>query len=244
MCTFAHERINKNESMRESLFLYSAHMKMADIIAADPGLLSIFKRLNIRLGFGDATAADICKRYKLSANLFLMICNMYSFSDYVPIADNLKESDTKKIIDYLKTSHNYYVQNDFPRLHKNIHLMMEKCDDVNNRTINKFYDDYQDELDKHFSYEEKIVFPYIEELLSGRRGDYSMDKFKRRHSNVNEKLGDLKNIIIKYLPDKYGSNVRYDVLQDIYRIEKDLLAHTMVEDKLLIPLVSKKERDE
>ena len=59
--------------------IYSGKMKAADLISADWNLLSIFERLNIKLGFGEATISEICTRYNLSTELFLMICNIYSF---------------------------------------------------------------------------------------------------------------------------------------------------------------------
>ena len=47
---------------------------------------------------------------------------------------------------------------------------------------------------------------------------------------------------MKYLPEAYVSQARIDVLNDIFKIEEDLNKHTVIENLLLIPLVSKIEQ--
>ena len=219
-------------------------MKAADLISADWSLLSIFERLDIKLGFGEATVAEICAHYNLSTELFLMICNIYSFNNYRPKAETLKKEDLPHILSYLRASHKHYMNNCFPRLHNNIHTMMEEYEDTNSYVLNKFFDDYDSEIKKHFEYEEFSVFPYIENLLDGNSENvYRISNFEDNHTNVDEKLNDLKNIIIKYLPGTYTSNIRMKVLNEIFKIESDLRKHTLVENKLLIPLVTKLEKN-
>ncbi len=223
--------------------IYSEKMKAADLISADWNLLSIFERLDIKLGFGEATIAEICSRYNLSTELFLMICNIYSFDNYRPKTEILKKEDLPHILSYLRASHKHYMTNCFPRLHNNIHIMMEEYEDTNSYVLNKFYDDYDSEIKKHFEYEENSVFPYIESLLDRKKENmYKISDFEDNHTNVEEKLNDLKNIIIKYLPGTYTSNIRMKVLNEIFKIENDLRKHTLVENKILIPLVTKIEK--
>ena len=228
--------------MKNNNTIYSGKMKAADLISADSNLLSIFERLNIKLGFGEATVTEICTRYQLSPELFLMICNIYSFENYQPKVDTLQKEDLPHILSYLRASHKHYMTNSFPRLHNHIHIMMEEYEDTNRYILNKFYDDYDSEIKKHFEYEEFSVFPYIESLLNGNNEDiYKISNFQDNHTNVEEKLNDLKNIIIKYLPGTYTSSIRIKVLNEIFKIESDLRRHAMVENKILIPLVTKLE---
>lgn len=224
--------------------VYSGKMKAAELISADWNLLSIFERLDIKLGFGEATVEELCTRYNLSTELFLMICSIYSFSNYQPQTEKLKKEDILHIISYLRASHKHYTTNSLPHLHNNIHTMMEEYEETNNYVLNKFYDDYDTEIKKHFDYEEEIVFPYIIKLLEEKKENlYNIDKFKQNHTNIEEKLEDFKNIIIKYLPENYISNIRMKVLNEIFKIENDLKKHTLVENKLLIPLVAKLEKN-
>ena len=230
--------------MKNNYTLYSEKMKAADLISADWNLLSIFERFDIKLGFGEATVADICAHNNLSPELFLMICNIYSFENYHPKINALQKEDLPNILSYLRAAHKYYMANSFPRLHDHIHIMMEEYENTNRYILNKFYDDYDSEIKKHFEYEEFSVFPYIESLLNGNNEKvFTIKKFEDNHTNVEEKLNDLKNIIIKYLPGTYTSNIRIMVLNEIFKIESDLRRHTMVENKILIPLVTKLENN-
>ncbi|MBQ5424541.1 MAG: hemerythrin domain-containing protein, partial [Bacteroidales bacterium] len=65
--------------------------------------------------------------------------------------------------------------------------------------------------------------------------------FEENHSNIEEKLHDLKNIVIKYLPENASQQSRINVLNEIFKIENDLNKHSVIENKILIPLVSKYE---
>lgn len=221
-------------------------MKAADLIAADCNLLSIFERFDIKLGFGEATVEEICAQHSLSEELFITLSNIYSFNNYHPNTDALRLEDIPHIISYLRASHRQYLDNSLPTLHNDIHTMMEEYEETSRYILNKFFDDYDNEIKRHFEYEELYVFPYIENRLTGTGetpATYNITKFEKSHTDIDEKLNDLKNIIIKYLPGSYTSNIRMEVLRKIFRIESDLRRHTTVENKLLIPLVAKLEQD-
>ncbi len=230
--------------MKKTTTTYNCRMKMADLVASDIGLLSILQRLDIRLGFGEATVAEVCAQHNISADLFLMICNIYSFRDYEPQIETLTGEDISSVTMYLRASHNYYRTICFPTLHNNIHRMVKELDDISRRLIDKFYDDYDSEVNNHFQYEEEVVFPYIEQLLNDRKrenGEYCISRFGHSHGNINEKLNDLSNIIIKYLSGEYASQLRFEILNEINSIGNDLLRHSDIENKLLVPLVEKIE---
>ena len=231
--------------MNQNSTIYNRRMKMADLVASDISLLSILQRLNIALGFGEATVAEVCAQHNISVDLFLMICNIYSFHDYQPHIDILDKSDIKSITTYLRASHRYYTTVCFPAIHEGIHTLVKGLDSVSQKLIDKFYDDYDSEIINHFKYEEEVVFPYIEKLLENNRPidtQYRIGQFEENHSNINEKLNDLKNIIAKYLDEKYSSPQRFELLNDIYSVENDLRKHSLIENKLLIPLVEKLEQ--
>lgn len=219
---------------------------MADLIAADNSLLSILQRWGIGLGFGEATVGEICTQHGISTNLFLEICNIYSFRNYTPQIESLDEKDISNITAYLRASHKYYKEKCFPTIHNSIHALVKELDAVSHRLIDKFYDDYDNEVNGHFKYEEETVFPYIDALLTrtanSNDGLYSIVKFEENHSNISEKLNDLKNIIIKYLPRECAQEQRFNILGEIYAVESDLRKHSSIENKLLIPLVEIMEK--
>ena len=223
--------------------MFSAEMKLGDLIDANYKLLSILSRLDIRLGFGEIGVGEMCRRYGLSTELFLMICRIYTFDGYSPLCDALGSDDLRHIVDYLRASHRYYTGSSIPRLREDMNAMIAACDEKQGKILRRFFEDYCGEVASHFAYEEETVFPYIDALLDGRcSDDFSIDRFEDNHSDIDEKLNDMKSLIIKYLPEERRSERRNDTLFEIYRFEEDLARHTLIEDRLLIPLVSKIER--
>ena len=231
--------------MSDKTRIYTKRMKVSDLLACDSSLLSILQRLDIRLGFGEATVAELCTRYGISADLFLMICNIYSFRDFDINVESLCAHDLVHVTNYLRASHIYYKSVCFPQIHNKIHKLVEGLDDINRRLIDKFYDDYDAEVTNHFAFEENVVFPYIDSLFSegkNRKADFSITIFEENQNYIGEKLNDLKNIFIKYLPVEYSSPIRFEILKDIYDVEKDLHKHSLIENKLLVSLVEKIEK--
>lgn len=224
--------------------IYTTRMKVADLLTSDGSLLAVLKRFNIKLGFGEATVQELCSRYGISADLFLAICNIYSFKEYTPEIETLGKNDVESLTRYLRVSHKYYTESSLPALHNKIHIMVKELDDMSRKLIDNFYDDYDNEATRHFEYEENTVFPYIESLTNNKEtsGCYSITEFEDCHSNIGEKLNDLRNIITKYISEQYSSSARFDVLDDLSNIENDLRRHSNIENKLLIPLVEKIEK--
>ncbi|MCH5329830.1 MAG: hemerythrin domain-containing protein [Alistipes sp.] len=223
--------------------LFVGDMKLGDLIDANYKLLTILSRLGIRLGFGEVTVEEMCRRYGLSPQLFLIICRIYTFDGYTPSCESLGDEDLRRVVSYLRASHRYYKEYSLPRLRKGVGETVASCDELHRKVLEKFFDDYCGEVASHFAYEEDVVFPYIDSLLDGCvTGDFRIGKFEDNHSDVDEKLNDMKSIIIKYLPEACPTEQRDDMLFGICRFEEDLARHTLIEERVLIPLVTKIEK--
>ncbi|MDE6717081.1 MAG: LuxR C-terminal-related transcriptional regulator, partial [Muribaculaceae bacterium] len=110
--------------------------------------------------------------------------------------------------------------------------------------IIKFFDEYYREVKTHMEYEERTVFSYIDSLLNGKvPQEFSIATYSDHHEQVADKLGELKNIIIKYCPDNAEANLLNDALYSIYRCERELENHCRVEDCLLVPEIKRLERE-
>ena len=160
----------------------------------------------------------------------------------MPSADLLAGADPATIVDYLHNSHAFYLGKEFVGLENNLSAMVEPCDELQKKIVAKFFSDYRTQVERHFEYEEDVVFPYVQSLIDGGRHEsYSIEQFEENHSNIDETLNDLKNIVLKYLPETCDTVLRNEVLYRIYRLEEDLLKHTLIEDNVLIPMVNKME---
>ena len=156
---------------------------------------------------------------------------------------SIEKDRLRDILDSLRQGHRYYMDVMVPSLASSLERMTTPCREHQRQMFWKFFSEYKGELVNHFSYEENVVFPYIEAMLNNERsGQYSIGEYEQNHSNVQEKLDDLKNLITKYLPRECRQEDASRVLNDLYALELDLRKHTFIEDDVLIPAAKQLEQ--
>mgnify|MGYP003417702468 FL=1 len=208
----------------------------------EPKLLLTLSRFGIELGFGDHSVKEVCDKAKVSPSFFLLICNLYSNSDFIPSQDDIRSVDAYTILSYLSESHKYYLEERLPHIELHLRRIVEDCPAKFCNTINRFFNEYKDEVESHFKYEEDVVFPYIKSLCNKTLSpDFSISEFKSNHSNIEDKLNDLMNILIKYLPANVFPKERIEISLDIMEVTSDLRSHTLVEERILVPFVEMME---
>lgn len=223
--------------------IFSEDMKIIELIDADYGLLSILLRLDIQLPFGDISVGEMCRRYDMSGTLFLMICRIYAFPDYAPDAESLTVADLPHLLRYLRSSHRYWVDTVIPRIGRGVDDVLLSCDRMQAEVLRKFYNDYCDEIRRHLQYEESEMFPYVERLARGEVGaEVRMAEYMENHTDICDKIDDIKSIILKYLPESCTTRQRCDLLFDLFSLRDDLAKHTFIESKILAPVVMAEER--
>ena len=222
--------------------LFSGKRKLSDLIDLNPDLLAILGRTGIGPGFGEATVEEACLGRGLDTDTFLEVCRVYTFRDYVPSAAALEKVRSSDIIRYLKLSHNYYVSTALTSLREAINKMLISCDEKRKRVIFRFFEEYEKEMLKHFEYEEELVFPYVG-ALSSKASDIVVPPMEREfeHSSMGEKINDLKNIVLKYLPAGSDSDTALEVLRRLYDLSSDIARHTSIEDNILLPIIKRME---
>ena len=155
---------------------------------------------------------------------------------------SIEKDRLQDILNFLRKSHRYYMDVMVPQLSDALQQLTLPFTPPQRETIWQFFRQYKEELSVHFSYEENIVFPYVEAMLSGERsGQYSIGEYEQNHSNVQEKLDDLKNLIMRYMPREHRQEDANQVLYCLYALEMDLQKHTFIEDEVLIPAASRLE---
>ncbi|MDR3046329.1 MAG: hemerythrin domain-containing protein [Bacteroidales bacterium] len=214
-------------------------MKLAELICQHPDVLSLLPRFGIELGFGEKTVEEVCTQYQVSYSLFNMICNIYIDEYYFPDIEKITIENMDGLLPYLVACHQFYFSERIPHIEKHLKIIASHCETKLKTVLLNFYDQYRDELEKHFKYEEEIVFPYIKNLLHHtKKGSYSIHKYEQNHENIEDTLSDLTNIIIKYLPTSIVPQEKMSILNDIFHLAADINRHTWIENKLLIPYVS------
>lgn len=218
--------------------LFSSESRLSDLVTAHPPLLSMLKRLGISLGFGDRSIADVCESSGVDTGFFLLICNVYTFNNYVPSTVTILGTDMTGLVPYLEKSHKYYVDKRLPHIERHLDAIAQNLGGRIGQVFISFFKEYKKEVEEHFAHEEREVFPHIRALMSGERDTtYSIGEFLQTHSDIEGKLDDLLNIVFKYLPPQVDDDNVLDVVYDILRLSEDLKKHTFIEEKIMVPLV-------
>lgn len=219
-------------------------MKMADLMNRDFTLSGVLERVGLSFGFGDETVDEVCSRSGVNTATFLLICNVYLSEDYTPSRETLDHIDLRDVLRYLRLSHSYYEGTAVKALSGTLKSLMSPCGDTYKMIISRFFSDYTLELSRHFEYEETVVFPYVEAMLNKDvKDDFSIGQYEQHHSDVQEKLDDLKKLIMTYLPQECDQQLIHTALSEIFTLETDLRKHTIIEDRILIPAVNRLEDD-
>lgn len=221
--------------------LYEADDKLIMLIKDNYNVLQSLGSFGINLGFGDKTVNEVCESQNVDTYTFLAIVNLVingykAFDDYSRLS-------ISTILHYLHASHEYYLGFQLPFIRKELVEALDEKDNLA-RLILKLYDEYAEEIKKHMKYEEKFLFPYVQSLLDKEPiPNYDIETFSRHHGQTDQKLRELKNIIIKYLPsDGLHNNQLSATLCDIYNNEEWLAKHSEVEEQIMIPTIRELER--
>ena len=217
--------------------MYEADDKMIVLIRDNYDLLQILGCFGINLGFGDKTVREVCNEQHVDTYTFLAVVN-FTINGYKEF-DDADRLSVSTLMQYLKASHQYYLGFELPFIRRELTEALDENDNLA-RLIMKLYDEYARSIQNHMKYEEKTVFPYVDKLLAGDTltSDFDIDTYSRHHGQTDQKLGELKNIIIKYLPsDVHHNNQLMTTLYDLYNCEDFLAQHARVEEEIFIPVV-------
>lgn len=211
--------------------------KMSDLICENYPMVLVMSRFGIALGFGEKNIGDVCRQNGVDACTFLTVVNFLTQDITSPLTNVDKCLSIDALITYLHNAHDYFLNFRLPHLRRKLLEAIEECPKDVAFVIQNFFDEYAEEVNKHMSYEEKVVFPYVRGLLEGKKDPkYNISIFRKRHDQIEMKIVELKNILIKYYPGP-GSNLLNSVLFDIFATEQDLASHNHVEDYLFMPAI-------
>lgn len=179
----------------------------------------------------------------ISTGLFSILCEIYTSDNPQVDLGKLDTSDIPVLLRILRNTHRHYLEASIVAIHDNVHRMTQLSTPENSAVINRFFDDYENDIKSHIHFEEKVVFKYIEGLLKGERDSrFSVGMLRDMHNDAEDKLTDFKNIVMSHLPDSDTSDARYEVLVGILNIEDAIRRHTVIEERVLLPLAELLEK--
>ena len=213
----------------------SPEMKIYELIDAAPMLLSLFSRLNIHLPFGDISIAEMCRRDGYNPQLFIVLCAMHIDLRHRPADEEITPEMLPEVIAYLRASHRYYAEHMLPHTARHLEEILSYCDNLSERVLRGFYDDYTRYIKSHFEEEEREIFTLMER--GEQNANFSL--FDMPHADIDDRSNDIASLIVKSLPEAAPTPLRGAMLKDVYELRDDLRRHSNIETYLLRPLVEK-----
>lgn len=221
---------------------------MSDVISDDYRILQIISRFGIKLGFGDQSVAATCRGAGVDVGTFLTVVNYVKDPAHARISEMVDEVDVHALIAYLKNSHSYFVDFRLPGIRRKL---LEAIDlSTGNRIsmlVLRFYDEYAQEVERHMTFENTHVHPYVEKLLRGQLPAEAFtsieEQYDEQHASIEKSLSELKNIIVKYYPSDSSAQLMGEVLMDIFMTDEDLHTHCHMEDTLFAECIRRLEHD-
>ena len=213
---------------------YKETDKMGDLICENYPILLVVSRFGISLGFGD-------KGYRAGVR-----GQRGRYADFSgrrePAVGRGRISRAgrcsavgRALVRYLQNSHAYFLDFRLPVIRRELADALGSDHGDVSFAVLRFSMNMRLRVRRHMLYEEEKVFPYVRSLLEGRKkGRYRIDIFRRQHDQVEARLTELKNILIRYYPGS-GSNELNSALFDIFSCERDLASHNRIEDHLFVP---------
>jgi hypothetical protein len=229
--------------MQNITIVFKKSMKMSELIDADYRLLLLLNKLNISLGFGEKSVDAVCKENGFDTDCFLFLANYQSNKSITNIEDTFRALPLEPFLQYLKTSHSYFLEKRLPNIRRKLELVFADSDKGLQHVVLDFFDNYTQEVGEHMQYEDNTVFPYVRLLMQESKEDkYSINIFEKRHNDIEGKMNDLKQILLKYVPGTTDQMLMVNILTELYMSEEELEAHTFIEDSLVIPKVKEMEK--
>lgn len=217
---------------------------MSELIDADYHLLLLLNRLNISLGFGEKSVEAVCKENDFDTDCFLFLANYQSNKCITNIQEVFSKLPLAPFLRYLKNSHSYFLERRLPNIRRKLELVFPETDKALQTVVLDFFDNYTKEVLEHMRYEDDVVFPYVYSLIDkDANKQYSINIFEERHNDIEGKINDLKQILLKYVPGTTDQMLMVNVLTELYMSEEELEAHTFIEDNLVIPRVKEIEKE-
>lgn len=229
--------------MKEVTIIYNRSMKMSDLIDADYNLLLLLERLQFKLGFGEKNVEIVCADNNFDVDCFLFLANLQSNRSVLKIDEVFDQLPLEPFLYYLKCSHDYFLEKRLPNIRRKLDLLFSDGEIQLKELVLDFFDNYVEEVHQHMKYEDEVAFPYIYALISKSNStdDYEIKIFEERHNDIEEKMTDLKQILMKYISGVKDQMLMMNILFELCLSEEELKSHTFIEDSLVIPRVRKLE---
>lgn len=205
---------------------------LSEIIAQEPSIIPVINRFGIFLGTGDSTIESICADKKLDTEFFVMILNTFTNEVYFP-EKHLRSINPLVIVNYLRLTDCSYLKFQLPNIECHFASLLQHSGTANNlKLMRAFFDEVKEDVKAFIESDTNCWFTNIENGTPGISGYHTPDNGEA----IEEKINDLRNMMIMHLQGDYDPNLCYAVIVAIIAFEKDFRQNNRIRNRILLPL--------
>lgn len=223
--------------------LITTDMKLSEVILQHYVLMPVIRRFGIHLGFGEKTILKICQENSLDAELMVSILNLYVHRTYTPDL-TLSATQLMETVSYLKHTNTLIHESQLPNVERHLQALMHYSFTKNKALglINNFFTEIKTELQQRIEHDNNERFPSILALAESTSPTtiQTMQEDTTLHEqqeSLDEKIFDLRSLLMKYLTGEADENLCYAVFFALYTLENDIRQYNNVYHALLTPAV-------
>jgi regulator of cell morphogenesis and NO signaling len=245
----------ESESKKE-LRMSPTCKSVGEIAAETPAAVRVFEKHGIDFCCGGKRQLDdVCREKELSPDELLTEVEAASKGrDYD--SSDWTGASLRELIKHIIATHHEYLRMELPVLQSRLAKVADKHRENHPYVIQmkEVFENLKFELDGHLLKEERILFPYIEELEAAQTEgrppsappfgsvDNPVRMMMFEHDSAGVALGELRRLTQGYAVPEDACNTFRAALYELERMELDLHVHIHLENNILFPRAQQLER--
>lgn len=228
---------------------FTSKSKVGEIVAEDYRTAGVFKRYGLDFCCGGGKSLEAACRKK-GINPDDLLADLKTLADEPEAAHNYSDWSLDVLIDFIINTHHNFVRSKL----REIKGYAKKVARVHGKTyprLNRMRDLFMEldrELISHLEKEEKILFPYIKEMvIKAGKGEKITEKpsfgtaenpvkmMEAEHEKAGSIVTELENISSYFTPPEDACTTFKVYFKNLKAFQKDLHKHVHLENNILFP---------
>jgi regulator of cell morphogenesis and NO signaling len=227
---------------------------VAEIVTADVRCAEVLERFGVDFCCGGRhTLADACRA--AGADTDEVVRALDALPEAPPDGRDVTHASIPELVDHIVSTHHAYVRTSIPTITAHLAKLVEVHGQRHPELhrIATCFGQMGDELSQHMMKEERVLFPYLNELAAPRRGDRPRSPFgtvenpirmmEREHNEAGSSLRLLRELTRGYETPSDGCTTYALTMRELQTFERDLHQHIHLENNVLFPAAVRLERE-
>ncbi|MBP9214694.1 MAG: iron-sulfur cluster repair di-iron protein [Chitinophagaceae bacterium] len=223
-------------------------LKIAEVVSENIKAADIFKKHGIDFCCGGGISiAKACEKKNL--NIDDIMSELKNLDNKILPSQNFNKWELDFLTDYIVNTHHAYVLEAIELLDA-YSVKVAKVHGENHPPvleIERLYNMVKMELLQHMQKEERILFPYIKQMVNSKNENCPLinshfgtvqnpiNMMQAEHENAGDVLKEIANLSMNYTPPEWACNTFKALYAKLDEFEQDLHLHVHLENNILFP---------